>query len=195
VARNTKFAREPEKARERLARLVKFAEEHLKVEIELPKISKAKITLDQDDTAIEKLLIQLQGVMDIPVDELADLYRLNQRNWSILRHLPTTIWVMDEQLRRLQNTLGKVRSDLDDFRDRRNRRHEIHDVVNTCIMFFDEYLGVDKITKTATLLSEFVDTLFSELERPLPSPKIVQACVGEYRSMETRWKLGRRSGK
>ncbi len=184
VAENTKFAREPEKARKRLAEIVKYAEEHLKVEIELPKISKAKVTLGQADTAIEKLLIQLRCVLDIPVDELDTLYRLNQKNWSILRHLPTTIWVMDEQLRGMQSTLGKVRSDLDGFRDRRNRRHEIHDVVNTCIMFFDEYLGVDKITKTATLLSEFVDALFSEFDLdPLPSPKIVRACVEEYHRM------------
>jgi hypothetical protein len=187
VAENTKFAREPEKARERLARLVKFAEEHLKEEVELPKISKAKVTLDQADMAIRRLLIHLQDVLDIPVDGLADHYQLNRKNWSILRHLPITIWHVDQQLRGpqgLQSALCEIRSDLDSFRDRRNRRHEIHNVIRRCIKFFDEYLGANKITKSARLLSNFVDALFSELNNPLPSPKIVRACVEEYYSME-----------
>jgi hypothetical protein len=183
MAENTKFAREPERARARLAQLVKYAEEHLKEEIELPKIGKAKTTLDQTDAAIRKLLTQLQGVLDIPVDELASHYRLNRRKWSILRHLPITIWHVDQQLRYLQGTLGEVRSDLDGFRDRRNRRHEIHDVVWACIGFFVDYLGADKITKSATRLREYVDALCGPFG-DLPDPKIVRACVEEYHRLE-----------
>jgi hypothetical protein len=186
----SRFVREPESARERLVRLVEYAGRHAQQQIKLLSVKQTKETLDQTDAAIKRLLGLLKKfVVETPIEGLEPFYRLHRKEQSQLRHLPSTIWHLDQQLRLTQAALKNINTDLDG-RKHRGRNHEVHDIVATCINFFEEFLR-DTLSDEApiraskdTFFATFVNTLWQGLGRSGELNKTIQAEVNEYQKMK-----------
>jgi hypothetical protein len=186
----SRFVREPERGRERLVRLVEYAGRHAQQSIKLPSVKETKETLDQTDAAIERLLGLLKKfVVETPIEGLEPFYRLHRKEQGQLRHLPSTIWHLDQQLRLTQATLKNINADLDG-RKHRGRKHEVHDIFVTCINFFEEFLR-DTLSNEApiraskdTFFAMFVNALWQGLGRSGELNKTIQAEVNEYQKMK-----------
>lgn len=188
--KDSKFIREPDKARERLVLLIRYAKEHLETEIKLPSVKETKRTLNQIDAAINGLIIKLGR---LPADEITAFYQLEGRNWGHIRSLPLAIWIQMDQLKSLQATLREINTSLDGNKNK-NRDHNVHDIVVACINFFIEYIGEDKITTSSTsCFSKFVQTLFNDLGHYSGAAKIIRAEVNKTKEINSRIIIRRQS--
>ncbi len=182
--KGSKLARDPEKARERLVHLIRYAHEHLGKEIKLPSVKETKRTLSQIDTAIDSLIMKLRR---LPADEITAFYQLEQRQWGHLRNLPLAIGLQTDQLKSLQLTLKQINTFLDGNKHK-NRKHNVHDIVVTCIIFFMDYIGENKISTSPTsCFSEFVRTLLNGLGYSSETTKIIRAEVIKTKAISSKW--------